>query len=57
MKQRTAIYSLIFLLAMTVCGKNMKAQSLSDNGIFYHTFASPWSTSLNPAMFPKTGCT
>lgn len=54
MKQRTAIYSLIFLLAMTVCGKNMKAQSLSDNGIFYHTFASPWSTSLNPAMFPKT---
>lgn len=54
MKQRTAIYSLIFLLAITVCGKNMKAQSLSDNGIFYHTFTSPWSTSLNPAMFPKT---
>ena len=54
MKQRTTIYSAILLLALTLCGTHTHGQSLSDNGIFYHTFTSPWSTSLNPAMFPKT---
>ena len=54
MKQTRSIYPMILLLAFTLCGTHTHGQSLSDNGIFYHTFASPWSTSLNPALFPKT---
>lgn len=53
MKQRTT-YSAILLLALLLCGTHTHSQTLSDNGIFYHTFSSPWSTTLNPAMFPNT---
>lgn len=54
MKRTTTLFSTILLVGMTVCSIRTHGQTLSDNGIFYHTFASPWSSSLNPAMFPKT---
>ena len=55
MKQkRIRSLSLLVLTIMLVPGIRTSAQSLSDNGIFYHSFASPWSSSLNPAMFPES---
>lgn len=48
------IVAVAAIVAFAAMGGKVKAQSLSDNGIFYHAFSSPWSSSLNPAMFPET---
>ena len=52
MKSRIIIYTAALMLWILQAGK-ADAQSLSDNGIFYHSFSSPWAYSLNPALFPK----
>lgn len=52
MKSRIIIYTAALMLWFLQAGK-ADAQSLSDNGIFYHSFSSPWAYSLNPALFPK----
>jgi len=45
---------MVFVLALAAGGTATRAQSMSDNGIFYHSFTSPWSSSLNPALFPES---
>ena len=54
MRKVNTIVAVAALMAFAAMGGKVKAQSLSDNGIFYHAFSSPWSSSLNPAMFPET---
>lgn len=55
MKQKGIRFlSLLVFTLISVTSVHTSAQSLSDNGIFYHAFASPWSSSLNPALFPKS---
>ena len=54
MRKVNTIVAVAALMAFAAMGGKAKAQSLSDNGIFYHAFSSPWSSSLNPAMFPET---
>ncbi len=44
----------VAMATMILSGQRISAQSLSDNGIFYHSFTSPWSSSLNPALFPES---
>ena len=54
MKKNIRIFSIVVILSLLFVGKQSSAQSLSDNGIFYHSFSSPWSASLNPALFPTS---
>ena len=34
-------------------GTGAQAQQITDNAVFYHSIRSPWSNSLNPALFPS----
>ena len=52
MKTKRYTYIALALIALTAFGGRATAQSLNDNGIFYHSFNSPWSYSINPALFP-----
>lgn len=52
-KKISRLLSLLVLATLTV-PTTTSAQSLSDNGIFYHSYTSPWSSSLNPALFPQS---
>lgn len=54
MKKHIRLFSIAFTLALLLAGKQSQAQTMSDNGIFYHSFSSPWSNSLNPALFPTS---
>lgn len=53
-KKSSKILVTIAFMAAFIPVPRTPAQTLSDNGIFYHAFASPWSSSLNPAMFPES---
>ncbi len=52
MKTKRYTYIALALITLTAFGGSATAQSLNDNGIFYHSFNSPWSYSINPALFP-----
>lgn len=44
--------TLILAFVLLALGQ-AQAQRITDNGIFYHSFRSPWSNSYNPALFPN----
>lgn len=46
----------LFVIITMLAAMSVQAQRITDNGIFYHSFRSPWSNSYNPALFPdKSG--
>ncbi len=45
-----------FAVALMLIGAAVtpaQAQRITDNAVFYHSIRSPWSNTLNPALFPK----
>lgn len=48
--KKSFIIAALFVLTIAPCG--VKGQSIVDNGLFYHSFRSPFSNRLNPALFP-----
>ena len=45
--------SAIVMLSGLALGNVSQAQQITDNAVFYHSIRSPWSNSLNPALFPN----
>lgn len=52
MKKHTLPLLLTLALIMGIM-LPVQAQRITDNAVFYHSFRSPWSNELNPALFPK----
>ncbi|MBO4599849.1 MAG: hypothetical protein J5641_03825 [Bacteroidales bacterium] len=53
MRKERDIIILIALMAGVAMGTGAQAQQITDNAVFYHSIRSPWSNSLNPALFPS----
>lgn len=50
-KLRYTLFAAVLLMGMAM--GNAQAQQITDNAVFYHSIRSPWSNSLNPALFPN----
>ena len=50
-KLKYIISATVLLMGMAM--DNTQAQQITDNAVFYHSIRSPWSNSLNPALFPN----
>lgn len=52
MRTKIIVCLLAFIAAVAVNPRQAVAQKLSQNDLFYHSIHSPYSNSLNPALFP-----
>lgn len=54
MKKRLSVFATMLCALVAMLPGSARAQVMSDNSIFYHSFHQPMANKLNPTMFPSS---